>query len=165
MNSLLIASFKNESSARDAMKKLDDLALNREIDLYERSLIRKTLGGRTELFRKGASAGWQTIAGAAVGSFVGLLGGPVASVIGLMSGAVVGSAISDREQHDFGKEIVKSVESDIPPGTVAIVAHLSERAPELVDSILKRFDSVPFRRDIRNISKGETENSRNYQRT
>lgn len=155
MNSLLIASFKDESSARSAMKKLDDLALNGEIDLYERTLIRKTPGGRSELYREGGSAGWKTISGALVGSLVGLLGGPVGSVIGLLSGAVVGSAISDREQHDFGEEIMNSVENDIPPGKVAIVAHLGERDPELVDSILKRFDSLPFRSELRNISRGD----------
>jgi uncharacterized membrane protein len=138
------------------MKKFDDLALNGEIDLYERTLIRKTSGGRCELYREGGSAGWQTITGALIGSLVGLVGGPIGSVIGLMSGAVVGSAISDREQRDFGKEIKKSVEDEIPPGAVAIVAHIGERDPELVDSILKRFDSHPFRSDIRNISGGDS---------
>ena len=153
MNSLLIATFTTETSARQAMKQLDELALNGEIDLYERTLIRKTVEGRSELFRESGSAGWQTVSGAFLGSLVGLPGGPVGFVIGIISGAVVGSVISDREQHDFGKEIVKSVENNIPPGAVAIVAHVGERDPKLVDSILKRFDSRPFRSDIRNIQK------------
>lgn len=133
------------------MKKLDDLALNGEIELYERTLIRKTSRGRIEVFREGASAGWQTISGALVGSLAGLFGGPIGSVIGLMSGAVVGSAISDREQHEFGEETIRNAEDDIPPGTVTIVAHVGERDPALVDSILSRFESLPIRRDSRNV--------------
>ncbi len=153
MNSLLIAKFEDESSARNAMKKLDDLALNGEIDLYERTLIRKTPDGRSELFRESGSAGWQTISGALLGSLVGLPAGPVGFVIGLASGAVVGSALSDREQHDFGEEILGTVESDIPPGTVAIVAQVGERGPELVDSILTRFNAVHFRNDLKAVSR------------
>jgi uncharacterized membrane protein len=159
MNSLLIASFRNESLARDAMKKLDDLALDGQIQVYERTLIRKTTEGRCELYTDSGSAGWQTISVALVGSLVGLLGGPVGSVIGLMSGAVVGSAISDHEQHDFGKEVMKNVEDNIPPGMVAIVAHVGERGPELLDSILKPFEARIIRRDIRNIKGRQEKNS------
>jgi uncharacterized membrane protein len=150
MNSLLIASFKDESPARNAMKKLDNLALNGEIDLYERTLVRKALGGRCELYKDSGSSGWQTITGALAGGLVGLPGGPVGFVIGLLSGAVVGSTISDREQRSFGEEIVARVENDIPPGKVAIVAHIGERGPELIDSMLKGFDSFALRSDLRN---------------
>jgi len=154
MNSLLIATFNNESSARNAMKKLDDLTLDGAVDLYERSLIRKTLDGRCETFKEGGSAGWQTITGALAGSLVGLLGGPFGFVAGLVSGAMVGSAVSDREQHDFGAGIKNIVENEIPPGKVAIVAHLGEKGPELVDSVLDHFDSHPLRIDLRNLSMG-----------
>lgn len=168
MNSLLIATFGDESSARNAMKKLDNLALNGEIDLYERTLIRKTPDGRSELFRESGSAGWQTITGAFAGSLVGLPGGPVAFVIGLLSGAVVGSIISDREQHDFGVGILRTVQNKIPPGSIAIVAHVGERGPELVDAVLKRFDSLPFRMAVQNshVGSGIGETRlKNYQRT
>lgn len=151
MDSLLIATFKDESSARNAMKKLDDLGLDGEIDLYERTLIRKTAEGRSELFRDSGSAGWQTITGALAGSLVGIPGGPFAIVLGLISGAVVGSAVSDREQHQFGEEIIRMAEKDIPLGKVAIVAHLGERETELVDSVLKRFDSIPIRTELTKI--------------
>jgi len=153
MNSLLIASFESESSARDAMKKLDEIALNGNVDLYERALIRKTLEGHCDVFRESGSAGWQTITGALAGSLVGLPGGPLTFVIGLIAGAVAGSAVSDREQHQFGEDIRKWVENDIPPGKVAIVAHLGERDPELVNSILNRFGSVPLRADLGNARK------------
>jgi uncharacterized membrane protein len=151
MNSLLIASFRNESSARSAMKKLDDLALDGQIELYERTLIRKTMDGRCELYKDSGSAGWQTISGAVVGSLVGLLGGPIGAVIGLMSGGVVGSVITDHEQHDFGQEVMRNVEDNIPPGMVAIVAHVGESEPELVDSVFNRFEARIVRRDIRKI--------------
>ncbi len=141
------------------MKKLDDLAMNGTIDLYERSLIRKRPGGRSEVFREGGSAGWQTITGALAGSLVGLLGGPIGFVLGLMSGAIVGSVVSDREQHDFGRDIKNVVEKKIPLGKAAIVAHLGEKDPELVDSVLKRFGSLPYRRDLRNYEAVTANNS------
>lgn len=133
------------------MKKLDDLGLHGEIDLYERTLIRKTPEGRSEVFRDGGSAGWQTITGALAGSLAGLPSGPLGFVLGLVSGAVVGSAVSDREQHQFGEDIRGRVENDIPLGKVAIVAHLGERDPDLVDSVLKRFDSFPLRTELKKI--------------
>ena len=136
MNSLLIATFTDEKTARSAMRKLDGLAHDGEIDLYKRALIRKTIDGRTEVFKGDVSAEWQTLAGASLGSFIGLFGGPVGFIVGMLAGAAVGSAVSDLGQYAFGSAFLKGVEMNVAAGTVSIVAHLGERGAEFVNSIL-----------------------------
>lgn len=136
MNSLLIATFTKESSARAAMRKLDGLASDGVIDLYQRTLVRKTIDGRMEVFRGDISAEWQTLAGATLGSLIGLFGGPVGFIVGLLGGAAVGSAVGDLGQYAFGKAFLKRMEMNVPAGTVSIVAHIGERGAQFVDSTL-----------------------------
>ena len=148
MNSLLVAVFESEASARRAMRRLDDLALNGEIDLYERSLIRKKPDGTFKFFKGDVSAGWETLGGAAVGGLVGIPGGPVGFITGLMAGAVVGSAVSDLGQNAFGREFLKYLEADVPAGSTLIVAHVGEKSPAYIDENLRSFGANVSRREI-----------------
>jgi len=136
MNSLLIATFYNEPSARAAMKTIDALASDGAVDLYKRALVRKKMDGRMQVFKGDVSDEWQTLAGAGLGSLIGLFGGPVAFTIGLLAGAAVGSAVGDLGQYAFGKAFLERVKSTARIGTVSVVAHMGERGTALVDSTL-----------------------------
>lgn len=148
MNSLLVAVFGSEASARRAMRRLDDLALNGEIDLYERSLIQKKPDGTLKVFKDDVSAGWETLGGAALGGLVGIPRGPVGFIAGLFVGAVVGSAVSDLGQNAFGREFLKYLNADVPAGSTLIVAHIGEKSPAYVDENLKSFGANISRREI-----------------
>lgn len=147
MNSLLVAVFDREISARRAMRRLDDMALNGEIDLYERSIIRKKSDGTLKAFTGDISAGWETLAGAAVGSLVGIPGGPVGFVAGMIAGGAVGSAVSDLGQNAFGREFLKYLDDDVPTGSTLIVAHIGEKSPAYVDENLRSLGANTIRRE------------------
>ena len=149
MNSLLVAVFEHETSARRAMRRLDDLAANGEVDLYERSLVRKNADGTFRAFKGDVSAGWETLAGAGLGSLAGIPGGPVGIITGMMAGAVVGSAVSDLGQQAFGKEFVKYLNADVPTGSTLLVAHIGEKSPAYVDENLRSFGANISRHEIR----------------
>ena len=136
MNSLLIATFDSEPSARAAMKSLDALASDSAIDLYQRAIIRKKIDGRMQVFKGDVSDEWQTLAGAGLGSLIGLFAGPVGFIIGLLAGAAVGSAVGDLSQYAFGKAFLNRVRASARVGTVSIVAHMGERGRALVDCTL-----------------------------
>jgi uncharacterized membrane protein len=143
MNNLLIATFEDERAARSAMRKLDGLAYDGEIDLYQRVLVRKLADGRMEVVKGDVSAEWQTLAGAGLGSLIGLFGGPVGFVIGMIAGAAVGSGVGDLSQYRFGKTFVKQIKTGFPNETVSIIANMGERGSAFVDSIL-----IPFGAEV-----------------
>jgi uncharacterized membrane protein len=153
MNNMLVAVFNSEASARRAMRWLDDAALNGDIDLYERSLIRKKRDGTYRVFKGDVSAGWETLGGAALGSLVGLPVGPVGFVAGLFAGSLVGSAVSDLGQNAFGREFVKYLNGDVPDGSTLIVAHIGEKHPVYVDENLKSFGAEVSRHKIQSQGK------------
>ena len=148
MNSMLVAVFESEMSARRAMRRLDDLAFNGALDLYQRAMIRKQPDGEFKVFKGDVSAGWETLAGAAVGSLVGLPGGPVGIISGMVAGGAVGSAISDLGQNAFGREFLKYLDTDVPAGSTLIVARIGEKSPAFVDENLRSFGAKISRRKI-----------------
>jgi uncharacterized membrane protein len=150
MNSLLVAVFDSEVSARRAMRRLDDLAFNGEIDLYQRSLIEKKPDGAFKVFKGDVSAGWETLGGAALGGLAGIPGGPVGFVAGLLAGGAVGSAVSDLGQNAFGREFLKYLDAaDVPAGSTLIVAHVGEKSPAFIDENLKSFGAEVSRHEIK----------------
>lgn len=50
MNSLLVAAFEREVQARRTMRWLDDAAFSGQIDLYQRSLMRRRPDGTFKVF-------------------------------------------------------------------------------------------------------------------
>lgn len=147
MNSLLVAVFDNEVSARRAMRWLDDGASNGDIDLYERSLIQTKPDGEFKVFKGDVSAGWETIAGAALGSILGMPGGPVGFVAGMIAGGAVGSAVSDLGQNAFGREFLKYLDDDVPAGSTLIVAHIGEKSAGYTDENLISFGANILRHE------------------
>jgi len=142
MDNILIATFDNETSAMDGMHKLDAVAIDGNIDLYERAVIRKKPDGRLEVNKGDASADWRTLAGATLGSLVGLLGGPVGFGVGLMAGAVAGSAVGDIAQYSFGQKIREAVGTKVPAGSISIVAHVGEKGSSVLEDVLKPFGAT-----------------------
>jgi uncharacterized membrane protein len=148
MKSLVVAVFNTEASARRAMRWLDDLAFNGEIDLYQRSLIQKKPDGAFKVFKGDVSAGWETLGGAALGSLIGIPVGPVGFVTGMVAGAVVGSAVSDLGQNAFGRECLRYLSTDVPAGSTLIVAQIGEKNPAFVDENLRSFGADISRHKI-----------------
>jgi len=147
MKNVIVASFKEEANAIEAMHKLNELDSFGDITIYEQIMVRKMAYGKTEILKQDDTIGWRTFTGMGVGSLLGLLGGPVGFVIGLYSGTAIG-AIADASHYDFAEDFIYKVERKIEAGTVSIIAEIEEDNEVFVDNILKPFGAVLIRSDV-----------------
>jgi uncharacterized membrane protein len=147
MKNVIVASFKEEAKAIEALHKLNELDSFGDISIYDQIMVRKNADGKTEILKQDDSEGWRTLTGMGVGSLLGLLGGPVGVVIGLYTGTAIG-AIADANHYDFAEDFIAKVEKKIMAGTVTIIAEIEEDSEVFIDSYLKPFGAEIFRSDV-----------------
>jgi len=147
MKNVIVASFKEEAKAIQALHKLNELNSFGDISIYDQIMVRKNEDGKTEILKQDNSEGWRTLAGMGVGSLLGLLGGPVGFVIGLYTGTAIG-AIADAGHYDFAADFIAKVEKKIAAGTVTIIAEIEEDSDVFVDTYLKPLGAVILRSDV-----------------
>lgn len=147
MANIIVVSFKEETKAIEALHKIKELDMYGDITLYEHMMVRKKENDQYEVLNDDTSGeGWRTLTGAAVGGLLGALAGPVGLVIGLYSGVAIG-AIADVVHYDFEDDFIKKINNKMKPGTIAIVAEVSEESPIFIDDYLKPFDAEIIRTD------------------
>lgn len=147
MKNVIVASFKEEAKAIEALHKLKELNAYGDIAIYEQIMVRKNTDGKTEILNADSSEGWRTLAGMGVGSLLGLLGGPVGFVIGLYTGTAIG-VMADVSYYDFAEDFIAKVEKKIEVGTVTIIAEIEEDSEVFVDNYLKPLGATIMRSDV-----------------
>jgi uncharacterized membrane protein len=147
MKNVIVASFKEEVKAIEALHKLNELDSFGDISIYEQIMIRKKTNGEIEIMKRDDSDGWRTLTGMGVGGLLGLLGGPVGFAIGLFTGTTIG-AIADASHYDFADDFVSKVEKKIEPGNVSIIAEIDEDSGTFIDTYLEPLGAVITRSDV-----------------
>jgi uncharacterized membrane protein len=147
MKNVIVASFKEESKAIEALHKLNELDSFGDIIIYDQIMVRKSVDGKLEILKQDDSEGWRTLTGMGVGSLLGLLGGPAGFVIGLYTGTAIG-AIADASHYDFAEDFIDKIEKKIEAGTVTIIAEIDESSEVFADIYLKPFGAVISRSDV-----------------
>ena len=143
----MIVSFQEETKAKEALNKLNELESLGDISIYEKIMIRKKTNGENEILKEDSSEGWRTLAGMGVGSLLGLLGGPIGFVFGLYTGTAVG-AMAEVSHLDFAEDFVAKVENKMQAGTTSIIAEVDEDSEVFIDSYLKPLGAVITRSDV-----------------
>ena len=137
MDNIIIATFRDDTSATNGFEKLNELDKRGEILIYNQVLLRKLQDGRLEYLKTNAEArGWHAVAGMPIGGLMGLLGGPVGVVVGIIAGSVVG-ALAGMGRYSFDKAFIEKVTRDLPAGTTSIIAELSEMDTAVIDNLLE----------------------------
>lgn len=147
MKNVIVASFKEESKAIEALHKLNELDSFGDITIYDQIMVRKNADEKLEILKQDDSEGWRTLTGMGVGSLLGLLGGPVGFGIGLFTGTAIG-VIADASHYDFAEDFIAKVEKKIANRTVTIIAEIEEYSEVFVDNYLRPFDAVISRSDV-----------------
>ncbi len=147
MTNVIVASFKDETKAIEAMHKLSELENYGDISIYGKAIVRTLEDGKHEILEENSTNGWRTVTGMAVGSLLGILGGPVGIAVGLFTGSAIG-LISDVGRQSFDENFVRKVEKRMPAGTVSIIAEIDEDSDIFVDNALKPFGAEIKRSDI-----------------
>jgi len=141
MTRLLVLSFADEPKAVDAMRKLNELELQGDITVYEKTMVRKKADGDYEILKEENREGWKTITGMAIGGLIGMLGGPIGLVVGLYAGTTIG-AYSVMNHYDKAEGFLRKVESHMPPDTVSIIAEVEDSSSYQIDTIMLKMGAV-----------------------
>ncbi len=143
----MVASFKEEKKAIDALHKLNELESLGDISLYDKIMVRKKKNGEYETLKEGSSEGWRAFGGMAIGGLLGSLGGPLGFVIGLYAGTAIGT-IAEINHYEFAGDFIKKIETKMAAGTVSIIAEIEEEDNDFVDIYLKPFGAVILKSNI-----------------
>lgn len=141
MANIIIVSLKEETKAIEALHKIKELDMYGDITLYEHIMIRKKENNHYEVLENDTSDNvWRTLTGAMVGGLIGAFAGPIGLTIGLLTGTTIG-VVADVAHYDFEDDFIKKVNNNMKPGTIAIVAEVSEDSPVFLDDYLKPFNA------------------------
>jgi uncharacterized membrane protein len=138
MKKIIVVSFPEETTAIEALHKLNELDSSGDISMYDKVLLRKNSNDEMEILKYDSGEGWRTLAGFTIGSLLGVLAGPVGFVIGMFAGTIAGG-ISEITHHDFAEDFGNKIKKRMTAGTVAIIAEIEEQSPGLIDSFMKPF--------------------------
>jgi len=145
MDNIIVASFKDEKSATEGMKRLKALESLDDIVIYNELLLQKTSNGNFEYLEKNTEGGkWHTLREIGLGGLVGLFGGPAGVVIGMMAGPAVGG-VADLGRESFDEAFIDKVTLEAPIGTTSIIAEIGEPDASLVDQQLEPLGAQIFR--------------------
>ncbi|MCB0195048.1 MAG: DUF1269 domain-containing protein [Anaerolineae bacterium] len=121
---LIIATFQNETQADNVLNRTRQLAKEGQLELIDAAVIVKTQDNKVKVDdigdvdeKKGA------IFGAITGGLVGLIAGPIGAIVGAAAGSVTGRTTAKLADYGVSKEMINNVESDMSPGSSAIILY------------------------------------------
>jgi uncharacterized membrane protein len=147
MTKVMVASFKDEAKAMDALHKLNELESFGDISIYDKIMVRKKKNGDYETLKEDSSEGWRALGGMAIGGLLGTLGGPLGFIIGLYAGVAIG-AIAEINHFDFAEDFIKKVENKMAAGTVSIIAEIDEEDNDFIDISLNPFGAAILKSNL-----------------
>lgn len=96
--------------------------------------------GKTHVKQSG-HGGKGTAAGAGVGALLGLVGGPAGLLVWTLGGALLGGVAGKHFGHQFDKNELKALTTDMAPNTSAIIAIVENKAAEAMARAMGQYDA------------------------
>ena len=125
MSKFIFVSFPDEAKAYEGTRALEALHAEGSLTLYGTAVVAKGQDGKLSVKRESDRGPMGIAVGSVVGGLVGLLGGPLGAAIGLGGGALLGS-LNDLTNLGVSREFIENVSKDLTPGSVAVLAEVSE---------------------------------------
>lgn len=120
---LIVAAFKDEQGADDALKMLNQAKSEKMIGIVDAAVIRRDEHNKLHIKEtEDPGAGKGAAVGAAAGAIIGLIAGPAGLVVGGAAGAVVGGLAGKFIDSGIPDARLKELGDALKPGTSAIVA-------------------------------------------
>jgi uncharacterized membrane protein len=144
MDRMLVVVFDTEAKAiegRNELLQLDDEGL---VTVYDHATVGRNTDGTTTVKKSDDTGPLGTLAGAELGSLIGLLSGPMGLAVGAVVGAFAGGAV-DLHRTMIGEDFVADVTKELKPDRFALVAEIQEDSTTLVDSHMKSIGGIVFR--------------------
>jgi uncharacterized membrane protein len=153
MENVIVLAFHGSDRARASLGALHRLHGAGEIRLQAVAIVERLMDGRlvpideTADVRKTATA-----AGGVIGGITGLLCGPAGMPVGGAPGTEAGS-LARIDEIERADEVLRTSASAVPPGYMATIAVVEEKAPALVDALAAELGVVPSRRSCADVER------------
>ncbi len=141
---LVVITFPDEKKAYEGVRALRELHEEGIISLYGYSVLDRAKDGKLSVKDSKSEGPIGTGVGALTGALIGLFAGPVGAVIGLGIGTAVG-ATRDLISMGVNTDFIEEISAELPPGTVAIAAELSEDWQTPLDSRMEQVGGTVLR--------------------
>ena len=125
---VIIAAFKEEETADEALKALKAAKKERLIGIQDAAVIRRDEDNKLHIKETADMGGGKGAAiGGVLGGVIGLIGGPAGVVLGGAAGAAVGGLTAKLFDAGISDERLEEIGSALKPGTSAIIAIIEHK--------------------------------------
>ena len=125
---LIVAAFKEETAADEALKTLKEAKKERLIGIQDAAIIRRDEKDKLHIKETADLGGGKGAAiGGVLGGVLGLIGGPAGVVVGGAAGAAVGGFTAKLFDAGIPDDRLEEIGSALKPGTSAIIAIIEHR--------------------------------------
>jgi uncharacterized membrane protein len=145
---VIAVSFAEDSKAYEALTTLNELGAQGQINVEQVTVVTRDDDGRVEVKdQAGDDSLVGTASGGLVGVLVGILGGPLGVLLGGATGLFVGSLfdLTDAEESD---SVLTEISKTVQVGHTALLAHVVEPSPEVVDTAMAKLSGTVLRRPV-----------------
>jgi uncharacterized membrane protein len=137
---LLVITFDTPHKASEALRALQKLRREGQLDLLNVATLAKDEAGKISLKEnEDVSAPSGVLFGAITGGLIGLIAGPIGAVVGAVAGAATGGVAAHWLDMGFSDDSLQALQQALRPGGSALVALVEQRWLEKVLAALAEF--------------------------
>jgi uncharacterized membrane protein len=138
----------HDTNAYQALTDLRQLAAQGQIRIAGAAVVARDADGRVDVKSEvGDDPYVGTASGGIIGLLVGIIGGPVGVLLGGTYGALVGS-LFDIDDLATTDSVLGEISKQVQPTRTAVLAHVTEQSPEVIDTAMARLSGQVMRRPV-----------------
>ena len=151
-DNVLVVSFgddpERDTNAYQALTDLRQLDSQGQIKIAGAAVVTRDADGRVDVKSEvGNDSYVGSASGGIIGLLVGIIGGPVGMLLGGTYGALVGSLL-DMDDIATTDSVLGEISNQVRPTRTAVLAHVTEQSPEVIDAAMARLDGHVMRRPV-----------------
>ncbi len=151
MENVLAVTFDDDNDAYTALTTLGELRQQHRVELGGASIVVRTEGGQIETKEEIVESDYAgTAYGGVMGLLLGVIGGPLGVLIGGATGVLVGS-LFDLDDEEMTDSALSAVSRSVRPNHPALIAVVTEQAPEVVDTAMAEHGGTVLRRQLADV--------------
>ena len=139
---------EHDINAYQALTELRQLDSQGQIKIAGAAVVTRDTGGRVDVKSEvGNDSYVGSASGGIIGLLVGIIGGPVGMLLGGTYGALVGSLL-DIDDIATTDSVLGEISNQVQPTRTAVLAHVTEQSPEVIDTAMARLGGQVMRRPV-----------------
>jgi uncharacterized membrane protein len=139
---------EHDTNAYQGLTELRQLDSQGQIKIAGAAVVTRDTGGRVDVKSEVGNDSYAgSASGGIIGLLVGIIGGPVGMLLGGTYGALVGS-LFDIDEIATTDSVLGEISNQVQPTRTAVLAHVTEQSPEVIDAAMARLGGQVMRRPV-----------------